>query len=199
MKQNKLIIGLTGGSGCGKSVVAKAASDLGFVHIDTDKLGHDIILKPNKAYYDLLDEFGEIILDKNGEIDRKKLGKIVFSNPDKLLKLSNITHPAIVEKTKEMLGEYTIIDGAVIHQTPDIVEMCDYIIAVTNSDERRIKFICSRDNIDTNAAEKRIKSQPDNSFYADFADIVIHSDCSIDELYNKSVNIIKGCIGEKNY
>ncbi|MEE1043535.1 MAG: dephospho-CoA kinase, partial [Clostridia bacterium] len=51
MKQNKLIIGLTGGSGCGKSVVSKAASDLGFIHIDTDKIGHNILLKPSDVYY----------------------------------------------------------------------------------------------------------------------------------------------------
>lgn len=198
MKQSRLIIGLTGGSGSGKSVVAKAAADLGFVHIDTDKLGHEVILKPNKVYYNLVEEFGDDILDANGEINRKKLAKIVFSDSEKLKKLGSITHPAIVEKTKEMLGEYSIIDGAVLHQTQDIVDMCDYIIAVTNSDERRIRFICNRDNIDFNTAKKRIESQPGNDFYSDFADIVIHSDCEIDELYNKSLNVIKRCIGEKN-
>ena len=54
MMQNKIIIALTGGSGCGKSVVAKAASDLGFKHIDADLIGHDIILKPQKAYYEIV-------------------------------------------------------------------------------------------------------------------------------------------------
>ncbi len=197
MKQNKLIIGLTGGSGCGKSVVSKAASDLGFVHIDTDKLGHDVILKPNKAYYNIIAEFGTGILNEDGEINRKKLGEIVFSDADKLNKLNNIVHPAIVEKTKELLGEYSIIDGAVIHQTKEIVDMCDFIITVTNSDKRRIDFICKRDNINSETAMKRIKSQPGNDFYADFADIVINSDSDIDDLYNKSIKVIKECIGEK--
>ncbi len=198
MKQNKLIIGLTGGSGCGKSVVSKAASDLGFVHIDTDKLGHDVILKPNNAYYNIIAEFGTGILGDDGEINRKKLGEIVFSDADKLEKLNNIVHPAIVEKTKELLKEYSIIDGAVLHHTKEIVDMCDFIIAVINSDERRIKFICKRDNISTESAIKRIKSQPNNDFYADFADIVINSDSDIDDLYNKSIKIIKECISEKN-
>ena len=115
MMQNKLIIGLTGGSGCGKSVVAKAATDLGFKHIDTDKLGHKVLLKPNEAYYQLIKEFGEEILDENKNIDRKKLSKIVFSNQDKLKILNKITHPAITSMTKDMLSDYTIIDGAVIH------------------------------------------------------------------------------------
>lgn len=197
MKQSKLIIGLTGGSGCGKSVVAKAAADLGFVHIDTDRLGHEVILKPSKVYYNIVNVFGEDILDDSGEINRKKLGRIVFDYPDKLQLLSGITHPAIIEKTKEMLGQYTIIDGAVIHQTKEITDMCDFIIAVTNSDERRIKFICNRDNIDVSAAQNRIKSQPDNKFYEQFADIVIHSDCGIEELYNKSLKVIKRCMSEK--
>ena len=198
MKQNKLIIGLTGGSGCGKSVVSKAASDLGFVHIDTDKLGHDVILKPNKAYYDIIAEFGTDILGEDGEINRKKLGNIVFSDADNLAKLNDIVHPSIVKKTKELLGKYSIIDGAVLHQTKEIIDMCDFIIAVTNSDERRIDFICKRDNISVEAAMKRIKSQPDNNFYADLADVVINSDSDIDELYNKSIKVIKECISEKN-
>lgn len=197
MKQNKLTIGLTGGSGCGKSVVAKAAATLGFIHIDTDKLGHDVLLKPNKVYYDIVNEFGTEILDNNGEINRKKLGAVVFSNPDKLSLLNKLVHPAIVKKTIELMEDLTIIDGAVLHQTPDIVKLCDVIIAVTNSDERRIEFICNRDNITEDAAKKRIASQPDSKFYEDFADIVIHSDCDIDEMYNKSLNVIKRCISEK--
>lgn len=196
-QNNKFIIGLTGGSGCGKSVVAKAATDLGFVHIDTDKLAHEIILKPSESYYRLVETFGETILSENGEIDRKKLGAIVFTDAEKLNLLNSITHPAITEKAKSMLGDFTIIDGAVLHKTPDIVDLCDCIIAVTNSEDRRIKFICKRDNIETEAAKNRISSQPDNDFYANFADIVIHSDCDIEELYNKSIKIIKRCISEK--
>ena len=198
MKQNKLIIGLTGGSGCGKSIVSKAASDLGFVHIDTDEIGHNVILKPNKAYYRLIDEFGDEILDSNGEINRKKLGSIVFSDPNKLKILNNIVHPEIVEMTKSLLADFSIIDGAVIHLTKEITDMCDYIIAVVNSDERRIEFICKRDEIDFKTALKRIKSQPDCEFYKKFADIVIESDSDINDLYNKSLDVIKRCISEKN-
>ena len=199
MKQNnKLIIGITGGSGSGKSVVSKAAESLGFIHIDTDKLGHQVILKPNKAYYDLINTFGKVILNENNEIDRKKLGDIVFSSPEKLELLNKIVHPAIVKKTKDMLSDYTIIDGAVIYKTPEIMELCDFIISVINSDERRIEFICKRDSIDELTARKRIKSQPDNDFYKSFADIVIESDCELEDMFKKSVEVIKRCIGEKN-
>ena len=194
MMQNKIIIALTGGSGCGKSVVAKAASDLGFKHIDADLIGHDIILKPQKAYYEIVKAFGSDILDENNEINRRKLGKIVFSDADKLELLSKITHPAITEKILDMLEERTIIDGAVLYKTPDLLRICNYIIAVTNSDERRVDFICKRDNVDKETAMARIKSQPDNNFYTKNADFVIESNCDIEEMYKKSVEVIKRCI-----
>ena len=194
MMQNKIIIALTGGSGCGKSVVAKAASDLGFKHIDADLIGHDIILKPQKAYYEIVKAFGSGVLDENDEINRRKLGEIVFSDTEKLELLSKITHPAITEKILDMLEERTIIDGAVLYKTPDLLSKCNYIIAVTNSDERRADFICKRDNLDKETAMARIKSQPDNSFYTKNADFIIESDCGIEEMYKKSVDVIKRCI-----
>lgn len=194
MTQNKILIALTGGSGSGKSIVAKAASDLGFKHIDADLIGHDIILKPQKAYYEIVKAFGSEILDDNNEINRRKLGEVVFNDAGKLKLLCNITHPAITEKILDLLEDRTIIDGAVLYKTPDLLSKCNYIIAVTNSDERRVDFICKRDNIDREVALARIKSQPDNSFYVKNADFVINSDCDIEEMYKKSVEVIKRCI-----
>lgn len=194
MTQNKILIALTGGSGSGKSIVAKAASDLGFKHIDADLIGHDIILKPQKAYYEIVKAFGSEILDDNNEINRRKLGEVVFNDAGKLKLLCNITHPAITEKILDLLEDRTIIDGAVLYKTPELLSKCNYIIAVTNSDERRVDFICKRDNIDREVALARIKSQPDNSFYVKNADFVINSDCDIEEMYKKSVEVIKRCI-----
>lgn len=194
MTQNKILIALTGGSGSGKSIVAKAASDLGFKHIDADLIGHDIILKPQKAYYEIVKAFGSEILDDNNEINRRKLGEVVFNDAGKLELLCNITHPAITEKILDLLEDRTIIDGAVLYKTPELLSKCNYIIAVTNSDERRVDFICKRDNIDREVALARIKSQPDNSFYVKNADFVINSDCDIEEMYKKSVEVIKRCI-----
>lgn len=199
MTQNKrLVIGVTGGSGCGKGVFSSAAEKLGFVHIDTDKIGHDIILKPNKAYYMIVEEFGKEVLDENGEIDRKKLGALVFGDSEKLDKLNAIMHPEITKRVFEMLGEKSVIDGAVLYKTPDIIKICDYIVALTNSDDRRINFICKRDGLTPDAALQRIKSQPDNEFYSQGADFVINSDCGIEEMLKKSSDLIKRCISEKN-
>lgn len=198
MTRNRLIIGLTGGSGSGKSIVAKAAKDLGFSHIDTDTVGHEVILKPKPAYYEILNTFGTLVLNSHGEIDRKKLGDIVFNDAYKLAKLSKITHPAITDYIINNSAEMTIVDGAVLHQVPELIKMCKYIICVSNSTERRIEFICKRDNISAEQATKRINSQPDNNFYENLSNFVIVSDCTEDELYNKAYNLIKRCIIEKD-
>lgn len=197
-QSKKIIIGVTGGSGCGKGVFSAAAEKLGFIHIDTDKIAHDIILKPNKAYYMIIEEFGKEVLGENDEIDRKKLGDLVFSDSKKLDKLNDITHPEITKKVFEMLGDMSVIDGAVLYKTPDIVNICDYIVALTNSDERRVDFICKRDGVTPQTALQRIKSQPDNDFYSKNADFVIYSDCGIEEMLNKSSDLIKRCMREKN-
>lgn len=191
MKQNKLILGLTGGSGCGKSIVALAAKDLGFVHIDTDIIAHNLILKPNYVYNKIIENFGKSILDENGEIDRKKLGLIVFSDKNKLKLLNSIIHPEIEKAVVSLLDDLTIIDAPVIYETPGIMKLCNKIIAVECSDERRIKFICQRDKISIEDAKRRISNQPSNEFYSNFSDITINSDCSAEELYSKSLKIIK--------
>ena len=155
MMQNKLIIGLVGGSGSGKSIVASAAVDMGYTHIDTDKIGHEVILSPSKTYFKIIEEFGRGIVGKDGEINRQKLGEIVFSNNKKLELLSSITHPAIVEKTLSIIDAKTIIDGAVLYKTPELFDICNKIIAVTNDEKRRIKFISRRDLISEDMAKIR--------------------------------------------
>lgn len=195
MMQNNIVIGLTGGSGCGKSIFAKAAVDLGFTHIDADVIGHNIIKKGSVAYNKIICSFGKEILDENGEIIRRKLGEIVFSDADKLELLNSILHPLITNEITSMINGPTVIDGAVLHKTPDIIKLCNYIVAIINSTERRIKFICDRDKIDKTSALKRISSQPDNDFYSKIADIVIDSDSDAEALYNKSIEVIKRCKG----
>ena len=94
-----------------------------------------------------------------------------------------------------MINGPTVIDGAVLHKTPDIIKLCNYVVAIVNSTERRVKFICDRDKIDNLSALKRISNQPDNDFYSNFADFVINSDSDIEDLYNKTIEVIKRCKG----
>ncbi|TMB67977.1 MAG: dephospho-CoA kinase [Chloroflexi bacterium] len=99
------VIGLTGGIGTGKSVVAEILREQGVVILDADRVGHEVYLPGRPAYEDIVAEFGQDVVAEDGTIDRKKLGPIVFSSPDKLARLNAITHPRMKEMMRERLAE----------------------------------------------------------------------------------------------
>jgi dephospho-CoA kinase len=99
------VVGLTGGIGTGKSVVARILEERGAVILDADRLGHEVYLPGRPAYDDIVAEFGPGVVAEDGTIDRKQLGPIVFSSPDKLARLNAITHPRMKEMMRERLAE----------------------------------------------------------------------------------------------
>jgi dephospho-CoA kinase len=99
------VVGLTGGIGTGKSVVARILEEHGAVILDADRLGHEVYVPGRPAYDDIVSEFGAEVVAEDGTIDRKKLGPIVFSSPDKLARLNAITHPRMKEMMRERLGD----------------------------------------------------------------------------------------------
>jgi dephospho-CoA kinase len=98
-------IGLTGGIGTGKSVVAQILEEQGAVILNADHVGHEVYLPGRPAYDDIIAEFGAELVAEDGSIDRKKLGPIVFSSPDRLARLNAITHPRMKEMMRERLAE----------------------------------------------------------------------------------------------
>jgi len=99
------VIGLTGGIGTGKSVVAQILAEQGAVILDADRVGHEVYVPGRPAYDDIVAEFGAGVVSGDGTIDRKKLGPIVFSSPDKLARLNAITHPRMKEMMREKLAD----------------------------------------------------------------------------------------------
>ncbi len=99
------VIGLTGGIGTGKSVVAVILREQGAVILNADLVGHEAYLPGSPAYDDIVAGFGQDVVAEDGTIDRKKLGPIVFSSPDKLARLNAITHPRMKEMMREKLAE----------------------------------------------------------------------------------------------
>ncbi|MDP2916898.1 MAG: dephospho-CoA kinase [Dehalococcoidia bacterium] len=100
------IIGLTGGIGSGKSTVSGVLAELGVVVIDADKIGHQVFKAGTGAWRQVVAEFGRGILSPSDDIDRRKLGEIVFHNPEAMEKLNRIMHPRILEVIKAQLEEY---------------------------------------------------------------------------------------------
>lgn len=185
-----MIIGLTGGIAAGKSTVARILASLGAYIINADKIGHNILDKNKNAYNDVKEEFGEIILKESGQIDRKKLGEIVFSDKAKLEKLESITHPYIIEEikyeTKEKIKDYhhLVLDVPLLFET-GLENIVDITWVVVCSYEKQIERISKRDGLSREEAKKRIAAQMETSKKIKLADFVIYNNGTKKELNNK--------------
>ena len=100
------VIGLTGGIGSGKSTVAQFLAEFGATVMELDKLGHEVLKPGGEVWESVVNEFGRDIVSPSGEIDRARLGKIVFNDPEALARLNRITHPVIDDMVKARLEEY---------------------------------------------------------------------------------------------
>lgn len=197
MMQSSLVIGITGGSGSGKSAVSQIAKSLGFTIIDADKTAHEIILKGEDAYFEIIENFGDVLLP-DGEINRKKLGNIVFSDKSKLELLNGITHSKIIEKIKSslMTGKY-IIDAPLLFEC-GLDSLCDKTVAVVADSDIRIERIVKRSNVSYEYAKGIIKNQPKDDFYIEKADAVIYNNSSLTVLENEVLGMFREFIDESN-
>lgn len=161
----KILIGLTGKTGSGKSSAARIFEKLGAFVVDCDKVAHDV-LNDEDVKKALIDEFSEEILENNGTVGRKKLGKIVFSEPDKLNSLNKIMHSAIIDKSLSMCydsgKDICILDGSEI-ESSGVYKKCRYVVVITAGEEIRLDRIMLRDGISREEALMRMRAQKDYS------------------------------------
>lgn len=184
MKQSKLI-GLTGNSGSGKSTVSRILEDKGVHVIDADKIAHKIYEYKKPAYYEIVGCFSETVLNEDRSINRRKLGKIVFSDKDKLKLLNRITHKYIIEEIKSIIeadeGWY-VIDAAVLLESK-LRDMVDEIWIIEADREVKRERIIKRDFLSFEEAEKRLNSQMSLSEMKKYSDVVIlNNDNDIEHL-----------------
>ncbi|MDD3766810.1 MAG: dephospho-CoA kinase [Eubacteriales bacterium] len=196
-----MVIGVTGGSGSGKSFFCKEAKKLGFHIIDADGIGHKVLLRGNPAYDEVVGFFGKEILSENGEINRKRLGEIVFSSKDKLQKLNSITHFRISEKIDEIIQENKdkniLIDAALLFES-GMDAKCDKVIAILAPKDVRIKRIMERDGLIYEKALKRINSQSSDEFYRLRADFVLQNDGRPESFARQAVALLEEVTHGKN-
>ncbi len=156
-----MIIGLTGLTGAGKSTAAAALRRLGCHVIDADRVGHEVTTRP-----DILEKiktaFGAGCILPDGTLDRRALGKIVFSDGEKLKKLNAITHPPITEaiaaEAAAHSGETVVIDAAALGES-GLDRLCGEVWRVTAPEELRLARIMERDGLSRTEAVNRILSQ----------------------------------------
>ena len=177
------VIGITGQTGAGKSTVCKEFEKLGYYHIDADLTAKEVIDGNAAVKNELACQFGAGILLPEGRIDRKKLAEKAFKNKKTAEKLSEITHPAVIDeikriidkKKKEKSCEGVLVDAIGLFES-GAYKLCDFTVCVTAPEEIRLQRIVNRDKISVGAALSRIKAQKDEEFFSDKADYVICND-----------------------
>ena len=170
-----MIIGITGGTGCGKTTALEVIRSLGGTVIDCDAVYHGL-LKNDKA---LLEEIGSRFPNTvtNGVLDRKALGSTVFADPEALLALNAMTHPAVKAAVLKMLtpcSALAAIDAIALFEG-GLSDLCNVTVAVTAPTEDRIMRLMAREGISRAYAEKRIAAQKPNAYFSSLCDYTLEN------------------------
>ncbi len=182
------VIGLTGGIGSGKSTVARLLAELGAVILDADEVGHEALKCNSEVQRQVVAAFGRDIVAASGEIDRNKLGEVVFSSPDARTRLNRIMHPPMFDTVKTKLKEYRRQGAAVVTlEAPLLVEagwmpLVDEVWVTVAPEDTIIRRLRERTGLSEAESQARIRSQLSSAGRIKHADVVIATDCSLDEL-----------------
>jgi dephospho-CoA kinase len=193
------VIGLTGGIGSGKSTVSGFLAELGATIIDVDRVWHGALKPDTDLWREVVAAFGKEIVAPDGKIDRKRLGEMVFGNPEALARLNNIMHPWMYEKVKAQLEEYrrkgvgvVVLEAALLIDVPlslragkpSLLDEVDEVW-VTVAPEFTVFKRLEQSGMSEEQALARIRSQLSSEERAKYADVVIETDCSLEELREK--------------
>jgi dephospho-CoA kinase len=184
-----LVIGLTGNFGTGKTTVSQMLAKLGATIIDADKLGHELLQPGTETYGEIMAAFGKSILKPNGEIDRKKLGKLVFADTASLNRLNQIIHPHIRETIERKIEEYrqadtriVVLEAALLIEGGGLMSLVDQLWVTTAPEASIVRRLKSQRGLKEEQILARLQAQLPQEEKAKQADVVINTDCSLDEL-----------------
>jgi dephospho-CoA kinase len=172
------LVGLTGGIASGKSHVAGIFEQFGASVIDADTVAREVVLPGTSGLVQVVGAFGYDILLPNGELDRKRLGEIVFADPAKRLELEGILHPLIKQRTSKLIAEQ--VSEIVVYAVPLLVEAnldypFDSVITVEAGVENQVSRLISTRSMTESEARQRISAQATTQERAARADFVIDS------------------------
>ena len=191
-----LKVGLTGSIGCGKSSLSNILKKYDIPIIDADIKGREIY-ENKELLRDIEKSFGSSVINKDGTLNRKNLGKIVFNDDYKLEKLNSLTHPVIQNMIKDDLNKYekfgkkiAVVDAALLIEA-GFMNMLDTLVVVTCSEEVQLQRVVLRDNCSEKDAMGRIKSQMPQDEKVKYAEFVVDNSGTIEHLEKEAEKLIK--------
>ena len=186
-----MIIGITGGTGCGKTTLLEIIRETGGLVLDCDVIYHQLLQTDRALLAAIEARFPGTVED--GVLQRKKLGSIVFSDKQALLDLNRITHCAVKAEVLRKLNEQpklAAIDAIGLFES-GINELCQLTVAVTAPEEVRIQRLMARDNITREYAASRIAAQPSAEEFAKRCDHVLYNDSTKDSFREKCLAFLR--------
>ncbi|MBE6928419.1 MAG: aminopeptidase [Ruminococcaceae bacterium] len=194
-----MILGISGGTGCGKTTLLNVVKKLGITTIDCDAVYHRLLETSKEMLSALKSTFPESFA--GGSFDRKALGAIVFANEEKLLLLNRITHHYVGLEVEKILknAPNAAIDAIALFES-GLAEKCDTTVAVIAEESTRIERLMKRDGISYDYALSRIRAQKSNAEYSALATHTLSSECTQAEFERNCYKFLKGVFKmEKNY
>jgi len=191
-----LVIGLTGGIASGKSTISNMFKEMDVIVVDADVEARLAVEKGEHAYNKIIAEFGQEILMEDGEIDRPKLGSIIFHQAEKRKLLNEITHPEVrkrmkeqVENAKKNKEEVVVLDIPLLFESK-LTNLVDKTILVFVDNETQLQRLIVRNNLSVEDAEARIRSQMPLSEKVMLADAVINNNGSIADSKKQLIDVL---------
>jgi dephospho-CoA kinase len=184
----KFVIGLTGNIATGKSVVRRMLEHLGAYTIDADALSHRAMAKGAPGYLPVVETFGKWVLDKDGEIDRDKLGNVVFRDPAALAKLEEIVHPLVgqaVDVLVQRASQSVVVLEAIKLLEGELHKLCDTIWVTYAPQEVQVERLVRKRNLSQEEAQQRITMQSRQTDKLVAANVVIRNIGSYDDLWKQ--------------
>ncbi len=183
-----VVIGLTGGIGTGKSTVSQMLASLGATIIDADKLGHEALQPFSAVWCGLVDSFGNGILNSDQQINRGRLGEIVFNDLKALKRINEIMHPHLYKIVENMVREYrqlgkrvVVIEAAAFIEA-NWMPLADEIWVVAVSEAAVINRLKQRSSLNEKQTLARIHSQISLAERLKYAHVIINTECTMEEV-----------------
>ncbi|MBQ5995660.1 MAG: dephospho-CoA kinase [Clostridia bacterium] len=194
------IIGITGQTGAGKSVICEILTDrYGYYQLDADKVAKLVIDKDKRLLKRLAEIFGDDIILSDGSLDRRLLAERAFSSKENTERLDEAVYPAVAKQAEKIIKKKQdenyngiLLDAIGLFES-SLDRLCDFTVAVTAPPETRRERIILRDGLTASQAQSRINAQKDESFFKENADLIIDNSGkeSLDGLVQRILNYEK--------